>query len=298
VSTKEKKAAIQITRKGVAIWIGLIFFVMGWMFVLGIMVGRGTAPVPLRTYALEKELAALKAGMLQKEREQLDFQAKDSEAQSTELGFYEELKKPPTQTEPRRPSAPSPTTIPAKTSSVNPAAQKPPSGATATGSAATPPPQSAPSREMPSGEAKPAPAPAPAPVPAPAPAAAPAPKPAPSPAPAPAKPAPAPKPEPARVVQPAQQAAAAPAAQPAAASVDRGRFTIQVAAFQEIRGAEQMVGTLRSKGYPAYQIQVTVPGKGEWYRVRVGAFESREAAEATLKKLSNDQVRGMVIGTN
>jgi cell division septation protein DedD len=59
-----------------------------------------------------------------------------------------------------------------------------------------------------------------------------------------------------------------------------------------------MVGTLRSKGYPAYQIQVTVPGKGEWYRVRVGAFESREAAEATLKKLSNDQVRGMVIGTH
>jgi hypothetical protein len=133
----------------------LIFFVMGWMFVLGIMVGRGTAPVPLRTYALEKELAALKAGMLQKEREQLDFQAKDSEAQSTELGFYEELKKPPTQTEPRRPSAPSPTTIPAKTSSVNPAAQKPPSGAAATGSAATPPPQSAPRAKCPQGRLNP-----------------------------------------------------------------------------------------------------------------------------------------------
>lgn len=291
MSTKEKKSAIQITRKGVAIWIGLIFFVMGWMFVLGIMVGRGTAPVPLRTYALEKELAALKAGMLQKEREQLDFQAKDSDTQSTELRFYEELKKPPTKTEPRRPSPPSPTTIPAKTSSVNPAAQKPSSRtAAATEPAATAQTQSAPARATPP-PAPIIPVPAPVPAPAPAPAAAPAPtKPA---------PAPAPKPEPARVVQPAQQAAAAPAAaRTATASVDRGRFTIQVAAFQEIRGAEQMVGTLRSKGYPAYQIQVTVPGKGEWYRVRVGAFESREAAEATLKKLGNDQVRGMVIGTN
>lgn len=285
MSTKETKSAIQITRKGVAIWIGLIFFVMGWMFVLGIMVGRGTAPVPLRTYALEKELAALKAGMLQKEREQLDLQAKDSDAQSTELRFYEELKKPPTPTEPRRPSPPSPTTIQAKTSSVNPAAQKPPSGAAAaTDPAATSQTQSTPARATPPAAPKPAPASVPASVPAPA-----------------SAPAPAPKSEPvqARVAQPVQQAAAAPSdTRPATASVDRGRFTIQVAAFQEIRGAEQMVGTLRSKGYPAYQIQVTVPGKGDWYRVRVGAFESREAAEATLKKLSNDQVRGMVIATN
>lgn len=225
---KENPYAVQITRKGVMVWIGLLLFALGWMFVLGILVGRGTAPVPLQARNLQKELAALKTAMEDKEREQLAAQSGQGEPKSADLGFYEALKQPPPKPPDTQPAPPSP--------------------------------------------AKPAPAPKPDP--------APAPEPAPTPAPAPPKP-------------PAAQTA--PAAAPAADAADR--FTIQVAAFREAQSAEQMVATLRGKGYPAYHLRTTVADKGEWFRVRVGAFASREAAETMLRKLNGDQMQGMVIGT-
>ncbi|MCJ8499359.1 SPOR domain-containing protein [Desulfatitalea sp. M08but] len=58
-----------------------------------------------------------------------------------------------------------------------------------------------------------------------------------------------------------------------------------------------MVATLRDKGYPAYHLRTTVAGKGEWFRVRVGAFANRAAAETMLQKLNGDDMQGMVIGT-
>jgi cell division septation protein DedD len=70
-----------------------------------------------------------------------------------------------------------------------------------------------------------------------------------------------------------------------------------VAAFREVQSAEQLVATLRTKGYPAYQLRTTMPDTGEWFRVRVGAFDNRAAAETMLKKLNGSQVQGMVIGT-
>lgn len=232
---QDQKYALQITRKGVVVWIGLFFFVMGWMFVLGILVGRGTAPVPLGTHALEKELAALKEARLQQEQDQREGQAKSAENKNAELGFYEALKMPP------------PKTLPARTA---PPAVKPPGPAPAK---APPPVAAAP----PAAESRPAPVPA------------------------------------AKTVQ-----EAAPPSRDAQTAEDRGRFTIQVAAFREAQSAERLVAELRAKGYPAYQIRMTVQDKGEWFRVRVGAFESREESETMLRKLNGDKVQGMVIGTN
>ncbi|NNK00282.1 MAG: hypothetical protein HKP58_07695, partial [Desulfatitalea sp.] len=34
--------AIRITRRGVVVWGALVFFILAWMFVLGVLVGRGT----------------------------------------------------------------------------------------------------------------------------------------------------------------------------------------------------------------------------------------------------------------
>jgi cell division septation protein DedD len=62
------------------------------MFVLGVMVGRGTAPVHFDTQALQKELAALRDTMLQKERDALE-KAIRGEDQKAPLEFYEALKK-------------------------------------------------------------------------------------------------------------------------------------------------------------------------------------------------------------
>jgi cell division protein FtsN len=112
----------------------------------------------------------------------------------------------------------------------------------------------------------PAPPPAAAPA-APAPAAA-----APTPAPAPAAAAPTPAPTPA--VPP--PAAAAPAPSFPSAAPDEP-WTVQLAASQDRTEAERLAARF-SALRPRIEV-ADVPGKGRFFRVRVGAFDSREAAE-------------------
>jgi DedD protein len=70
----------------------LLFCVAAWMFILGVLVGRGTAPVHFDTQALQKELAALRDSMVKKERETVE-KAMRGEDEKGSLGFYEALKK-------------------------------------------------------------------------------------------------------------------------------------------------------------------------------------------------------------
>ena len=69
----------------------LVFFVAAWMFVLGVLVGRGTAPVHFDTRALQKELAALRDAMIRKERQAVE-KAVRGEDDKASLEFYEALK--------------------------------------------------------------------------------------------------------------------------------------------------------------------------------------------------------------
>lgn len=70
----------------------LVFFVAAWMFALGLLVGRGTAPIHFDTQALQKELADLRDAMLQKERVAVE-KALRGEDHKAALEFYEALKK-------------------------------------------------------------------------------------------------------------------------------------------------------------------------------------------------------------
>jgi cell division septation protein DedD len=70
----------------------LLFFVAAWMFVLGVLVGRGTAPVHFDTQALQNELAALRDAMVKQERETVE-KAIRGEDEKAPLEFYEKLKK-------------------------------------------------------------------------------------------------------------------------------------------------------------------------------------------------------------
>jgi hypothetical protein len=85
----------------------LVFFVAAWMFILGVLVGRGTAPVQFDTQALQKELAALRDAMMKKERDALE-KAIRGEDKKAPLEFYEALKKddPDTTVELPRPRRP------------------------------------------------------------------------------------------------------------------------------------------------------------------------------------------------
>ena len=246
--SEENKHAYRITRKAALMWLGLIFFVMGWMFVLGILVGRGTAPIPLKAHKLENELTALKAAIEQKEQAQLQKQATDGEAPRSELGFYEALKEPLPKTRERKVAPAAVVVKPApEPPKAKPAASEAPQAQVAAPKAVTPP-AAAPSPPKAAAAAKPA----------------------------------APQPN----------APAAPEAPPAT-----DRYTVQVASFKEIESADEMVNRLRAKGFPAYHVHMDVPGKGAWFRVRVGAFADRSVAEHTLKGLKNQKFGGMVVST-
>lgn len=265
MAKEPKKNSFQVTRMGAVGWSVVVFCAMGWMFVLGVLVGRGSVPLPFQSASLEDELSALKTAELQNDMALVD--GPDQPVQTTELGFYEALKKPPPK-EIRRVSAPTavakkPVTVPV----ARPAAKA---------QVAAAPAQKA--------EPKPKPT---------------------APLPKPAAPPPKPAPPPKAAAEPKNNKPAAtpsapapvPAAQSAASTPQAGRFTVQVAAFRESSSADRLVVRLRAKGYPVYALRSDTPNGPALYRVRVGAFANRAAAEKVLKKLGNDQIKGMVVAT-
>lgn len=73
------------------------------------------------------------------------------------------------------------------------------------------------------------------------------------------------------------------------------KFTIQVASLKDSGVADKLVSRLKKRGYPAYRSIGKVPGKGIWYRVRVGYFDSRSEAGPTLKRLKKEKVDGIIV---
>jgi len=108
------------------------------------------------------------------------------------------------------------------------------------------------------------------------------------PAPTPAVVAPAPAPQAAQKAAPPPKATAAAAAPKAATAAPRapsgkGAFSVQVGSTQDRFEAERIAARFASRG-PKVSV-AEVPGKGRWYRVRLGSFETREAADRYLKDL-------------
>lgn len=87
-----KKYMLQLTGKGLFLGLCLLFLISGWMFVLGVLVGRGTAPVNFDIQALQKELLALKESMVKQEKRAMEIDSAKTGAKSS-LEFYEALKK-------------------------------------------------------------------------------------------------------------------------------------------------------------------------------------------------------------
>ena len=89
-STKTKKSS-SLSRKGLIIWISLTFVASAWMFGLGIVVGRGTAPIRFDIEKLQKELALLRETGIMKELRKYKI-GSGAGRHTTEMGFYETLK--------------------------------------------------------------------------------------------------------------------------------------------------------------------------------------------------------------
>lgn len=70
---------------------------------------------------------------------------------------------------------------------------------------------------------------------------------------------------------------------------DKARFTLQISSFQERAEADAFFHKLREGGYAPYMIEAEVPDKGTWYRVRLGYYDTYDAAMAGKVKFEERQ---------
>ncbi len=63
------------------------------------------------------------------------------------------------------------------------------------------------------------------------------------------------------------------------------RYTLQIASYQEKEMAENDIKKMKQRGYSAFIVSSDLPGKGTWYRVRLGSFSNKASAEKLQKEL-------------
>jgi DedD protein len=96
------------------------------------------------------------------------------------------------------------------------------------------------------------------------------------------KPEPKPKAEPKPEPEPE-------ASKPAEVDRDQARFTLQISSFQDRVEADTLRDQMNAAGYKPYIVEAEVPGKGIWYRVRLGFYGSYDDAIAAKQTFESDQ---------
>jgi DedD protein len=69
-----------------------------------------------------------------------------------------------------------------------------------------------------------------------------------------------------------------PASADAAPAGHEGGYQLQVSSFRTQGEAQGFADQLRARGHKAYVVEAHVPGRGTWFRVRVGPFSTQRAA--------------------
>ena len=236
MAKKNKKVSIVqkpfwvLSRRAVFGWIAVILFICGWMFAIGVIVGRDDLPEEFDINPLHKELEPLRKKMGNEGGGQVSRNP-GSGTGKTNLDFYEALPQNREDAE-----------IAVKT---RPSGQKPP---------VEPKPPANAKTKAKSGK----------------------------------KTAPKTKRSMKRLTK-----AGSTSKQQVSASQRQVKpvsriYTIQVAAYKQAGDADNLVAKLKQNGFTAYRALGKVPGKGIWYRVRVGEFKNKAEAGrhmANLKKL-------------
>jgi len=91
--------------------------------------------------------------------------------------------------------------------------------------------------------------------------------------------------------------AARPAPIPIRDDPDPGRYGVQLGAFRDLAEAKSFVETNRAQvaELPVFILPASIPGRGTWYRVRIGEVSSQESAEAIRDALPADLARNALI---
>lgn len=245
-----KPGAYSVTRKGLLLWCCVLVLVGGWLFLLGILVGRGLVPQPFELNTFEQELETQRSQEISLAQARLEQDAQ--EGLPAEPLRIEDLRQPQVDTEVRavpregvtgpdgvrlkkRRVPPKPTPLgkverPHKTAPKAAAVSASPASGASAGKAAS---------------------------------------------------------------KPAKKAAADSVASALAGM--KAKFTLQVASVREQAAAERIIKKLKQAGHAAYQTTSKPGSNGTWYRVRVGAYETRKAAEAALGAFKGSGYKPIVI---
>ncbi len=223
-----KKPFLVLSRTAIIGWSCFLFFVCAWMFVIGVLVGRGTAPVKFDIAGIQKKLEASREDL--KNKEQSRSQGKSGIVKDkTKLDFYEALRdnREDTQIAKKKLS-------PSISKKVEPTPEKK-SPLTIGGKAEAPA----------TGSNK-----------------------------------------------PSQKS---PIASKSKTRLSVKAYTVQVASVKNAGDADRLVAELKKKGFHAQRVIGKIPGKGIWYRIRVGDFKSRTSAQLTLNKLKKVGLKPILI---
>jgi cell division septation protein DedD len=245
-----KKPFYVLSRRKIAGWFLTILFLCAWMFILGILVGRGTAPVKFDIAALEKKLEASKKGDGGDQGKAPAPKKPITVKDKTKLEFYEALKENKVDTNipalqkpkvaERRIEKPAEKTVSKeaqKKTAANSASQK-----------------SASQKAVPE------------------------------------KPETTASPQKKESTKEKEKAAAV-----ARTNAKGPVYTIQAASVKDPKDADRLVQKLKKNGYPAYRVIGKVPGKGVWFRVRIGEYRSKSEALTMMNKLKKDGMKPILV---
>ncbi|HEU5061513.1 MAG TPA: SPOR domain-containing protein [Kofleriaceae bacterium] len=99
-----------------------------------------------------------------------------------------------------------------------------------------------------------------------------------------------PKPEPAKVEPPKPEAPKPEPPKPEPPRAEgKGRYTLQLSSFQTRAEADAFTAELKKAGYSLSITEANVPGKGTWFRVRLGSYASHEEALAAKAEFEGKQ---------
>jgi cell division septation protein DedD len=304
-------------QKRSSLWIGVILFISGWVFFLGVIVGRGTAPALFDYNNIETEITRLAKTFTDSRKAQND---KETEILTTQIGLeYPEKLKEKTDNPEKMP-------IPALENPVKPAETPKPAQHAAAPENPVKPDETAKPAQQASAPEKPL-----RPAETPKPAQAPPPShaksdfqtadrpPAIDHAPDAIMPGPEVKiksmydvkkasqirePAPERTAQPAPErtpAAAAPKPQSPAPPASSNRVaaaqpvTVQLSSLLDRKSADELISSLRSKGISATKAPKMVAGKGIWYMVVIGKYSSSTEADAMMNRLRQENVDASLV---
>lgn len=76
-----------------------------------------------------------------------------------------------------------------------------------------------------------------------------------------------------------------------------GAWTVQLSAYQDKGEADRFAAGLRDKGYAPYIVEASIPGKGTWFRVRMGRFGTKDAASRYMDDFRRETAMNAIVTT-